>query len=97
MEKHGKNHKGGNQLRKEKVTAFAPTDALKRMTRKTLLVIGCIHEKYPELAVFISEMNDSYAETQTGEPTVHILERYCDSLMEIVRNYKRTHPDLGNG
>ncbi|MBL7750830.1 MAG: hypothetical protein JNN29_05575 [Chitinophagaceae bacterium] len=51
-----------------------------------------IHEKYPELSMFISEMPITIPDQSNPEITLDTLEAYNDSLKNLLAKYSKSKP-----
>ena len=90
MKRTGEGYEKGGQTHSV-VSNNHSVDPIKKITRKIMRTIVFINERYPELTKFLDEINHTHPENQTPEMGITLLEQYCESLMEILKNYRHTH------
>lgn len=63
------------------------------INEKILTITNIIKEKYPELMKYIGEMPDTIPNAVNKESMNKQLEDYYESLVKVVEEYKKSHPN----
>lgn len=54
-----------------------------------------IQEKYPELSKYLSELEETLPIEKHPEVDAHALEKYYETLDNMIMDYRLEHPELG--
>lgn len=67
----------------------------KELTEGILRLTMLIQEKYPELMKYLSELQETLPVDKHPEVDSHALEKYYETLDNMIMDYRMEHPELG--